>query len=343
VTNPLVRRAHHLADAVLFPAALAVDETGRIPDSHWQALADAGLYGIAAPAELGGPGLELGELIDIVELVASGDLATAFTWVQHHGALASLSGSANVPLRDEFLPGLLSGRTRAGVAYAGAVPVPPRMRAESVDGGWRLSGHAPFVSGWGVIDVLQMSAADVATGDIVAGLVAAEPAQGISAVTPQRLFVADATRTVSLDVDGLFVPFDRIVSRITRTDFMANQNFGARLNGTLPIGIVRRCMALLDAAGRPAEAAAIRRAADEVRARLDAGLGDAHRLLAARAEAAELAVHAAAALVASEGGSAILRSSPAQLLARNATFTLVAASRPELKNVLVQRFSTLAE
>jgi alkylation response protein AidB-like acyl-CoA dehydrogenase len=343
VSTPLVALAHEIADEVLFSAALDVDATGVIPDTHWRALAESGLYGIAAPAELGGPGLEFADVVEILEIVASGCLATAFTWVQHHGVLAALSVSPNTELRDGLVPELMAGRTRGGVAFAGAVPVPPRMRAERVDGGWRLSGHAPFVSGWGIIDVLQVSAGDVDSGDIVAGVIPAEQAPGITGVTRQSLFVADATKTVSLDVDGLVIADEAIVSRVTRAKFMANQNFGSRLNGTLPLGVVLRCAALLDAGDRMDAAQALRDDADGIRRRLDAGLGDSAALLDARAEGAELAVRAAATLVANDGGSALLTSSPAQLLARDAMFTLVAASRPELKRSLVQRFSRCRE
>ncbi len=335
----LVERAHDIADNVLFPAALEVDRSGRIPDSHWEQLAAAGLYGIAAPAEFGGPGLDLPDIIEILEAMAGGCLATAFTWVQHHGMLASLAVSGNTALREEYLADCAAGRVRGGVAFAGAVPVPPRMRAERIDGGWRLAGHAPFVSGWDVIDVIQISAVDVASGDIVAGLVAAKPQPGITAVSAQQLFVADGTRTVSLDVESLTIPDERVVSRVTRAEFMANQNFGSRLNGTLPLGIVRRCTRLLDDAGQSEAATALRAHADQVRGRLDSGLGDGALLLEARAEGAELAVRAASTLVAAGGGAAILRSAPAQLLAREAIFTLVAASRPELKRSLVSRFA----
>lgn len=342
MTRLLVERAHDIADTVLFPHAVEVDATSRIPDTHWRALADAGLYGIAVSPEFGGPGLDLTDVTEILEVVASGCLATSFTWMQHHGVMAALSASSNVPLREDILPQAAAGDTRCGVAFAGVVPVPPRMRAERVEGGWRLSGHAPFVSGWGVIDLLQVSAGDVDTGDIITGIVAASEQQGITTVTPQPLSVADATQTVSLDVDGLVIADDRIVNRVSRADFMANQNFGSRLNGTLPLGVARRCAALLDAAGEAGAASAILRDADGIRQRLDAGLGDSVALLAARAEGAELAVRASAALIAGTGGSGILRGSAAQLLARDAMFTLVAASRPELKRSLVTRLSRQA-
>jgi alkylation response protein AidB-like acyl-CoA dehydrogenase len=338
-TARLVAAAHDIADGVLFPASVEVDRTGTVPTGHWQRLAESGLYGIAAPAQLGGPGLGLPQLVEILETLAGACLATTFTWVQHHGMVAALAASPNTALRDEVLPEVVAGRIRGGVAYAGAVPVPPRVRAERVDGGWRLSGHAPFVSGWGIIDLLQISAGDITTGDIVAGVIPAKSQAGITNVSAVPLFVADATRTVSLDIDGLLIRDDRIVSRVSRPDFMANQNFGSRLNGTLPLGIAGRCTRLIDALGHGDAAMALQAKADAVRARLDAGMTDSAELLAARAEGAELAVRAAGALVAATGGPALTISSPAQLLARNATFTVVAASRPELKELLVGRFS----
>lgn len=339
MTTRLIENARRIADDILFPAALEVDRSGVIPDTHWTALADAGLYGIAAPAEFGGPGLPFDGIVDILEVMAGGCLATAFTWVQHHGMLRSVATSGNGALRDDIVPGAIAGRIRGGVAYAGAVPVPPRMRAERIDGGWRLSGHAPFVSGWGIVDVIQFSAGDVETGDIVAGIVGARDQPGITAVRPQQLFVADASRTVSLDVDGLVIPDERIVSRVTRAEFMAAQNFGSRLNATMPVGLVGRCARLLDAAGEPGAAAALQTIADGIRGRLDAGLADPATLLEARADGCELAVRAASALVAAGGGPALLRSSYPQLLARWAGFTLVAASRPELKRKLVGRLA----
>jgi alkylation response protein AidB-like acyl-CoA dehydrogenase len=342
VNRLLVDRAHEIADTELFPRAVEVDRTSRIPQTHWQSLADAGLYGIAVAAELGGPGLDLVDVTEILEVTASGCLATAFTWMQHHGVMAALSASTNTPLREGILPGAAAGRIRCGVAFAGAVPVPPRMRAQRIQDGWRLSGHAPFVSGWSIIELVQISAVDTDSGDVIAGIVPAKAQPGITTVTPQSLFVADATRTVSLDVDGLVIPDDRIVNRVTRADFMANQNFASRLNGTLPLGVARRCAALLDVAGEADAAAAIRRDTDDIRGHLDAGLGESGLLLDARAEGAELAVRASAVLIASAGGSGILRSSVAQLLAREAMFTLVAASRPELKRSLVGRFSQRA-
>jgi len=121
---------------------------------------------------------------------------------------------------------------------------------------------------------------------------------------------------------------------------MSNQTMGSRLNATMTFGIIRRCVQLLDETGHQQPAAALRSRAAGIRRRCDAGLSDAAVLLAARADAAELAVRAASALIAAAGGPGLLNSAPAQLLARQAMFTLVAASRPELKALLIDRLST---
>ena len=83
----------------------------------------------------------------------------------------------------------------------------------------------------------------------------------------------------------------------------------------------------------------LRERADVVRTALDAGMADATALLAARADAAALALDAAAALVSADGGRGVVRGSDSERLFREAAFVLVAASRPELKTALLHRFS----
>jgi alkylation response protein AidB-like acyl-CoA dehydrogenase len=327
-------RLRALADDVLFPAALEVDRSGVVPRSHWDRLAAEGLYGLADPAL----GLELPEIVEGIEVMSGGCLATAFTWFQHHGVVFTLSFSENTALRNELLADLTSGRIRAGVAIAAVLAEPPRVRATRVDGGWSLSGDVPFVSGWGVIDLLQVSGVDD-EDTVVSGLVAAEDQPGIAAVHPVDLVAANATATVRLELDGLFVADDRVTGRLPLPIVLANQAFGVRLNGAVPLGLVRRCCRLLRDEGAADAAASLEAEGDEIRDRLDAGMADPAALLDARADAALLAVRAASALVAAVGGRALDRSHHAQRLAREATFTLVASSRPAMRATLVDRLT----
>jgi alkylation response protein AidB-like acyl-CoA dehydrogenase len=335
----LLERVRSLADELLFTEAIEVDRRGVVPETHWKRLADEGLYGLATPPELGGPGLALPEIVEVLEIMAGGCLATTFTWIQHHGVVMSLVGTSNTGLRDELLTTMASGEVRGGVAFAGVIPDPPRMRAMRVEGGWRLTGDGPFVSGWDIIDVLQISAGDVETGDVIGGVVEAREQPGITSVERLPLVAADATNTVSLRVDDLFVPDDRVASRVPRPEFLANQIFGARLNGALPLGLVRRCVRLLQSAGQDEVAARFDAECCAVRDRLDAGLADPTQMLSARAAGSQLALRAAAALVTAHGGPSLIRTGHPQRLAREALFTLVAASRKELKTMLIESLS----
>ncbi len=138
--------------------ASATDRGDSIPQSHFDHLAALGLYGAFAPIELGGLGLSLAHLSDIVEELASACLATTFVWIQHFRLLAAaldLNAPAIVgDLRDEIVRGQITG----GIALTGLQPGPARLTAAPARDGWTLDGEAPWVSGWGLVDRLVVAA-----------------------------------------------------------------------------------------------------------------------------------------------------------------------------------------
>jgi alkylation response protein AidB-like acyl-CoA dehydrogenase len=265
----LLDRAAALADDVLQPAAAEVDASGMIPPSHFAALAGAGLYGLALA--------EPAALPAVTEVLAGGCLATTFTWMQHHGPVRTLAA-----LGDPRLAEATSGGLRCGVALAGAVPDPPLLWATREDGGWRLDGHAPLVTGWGLIDLVQVAVRDVATADapdeeagIVTALLDARAAPGLTA-RPLALLAADASRTVALRFDGVHLPDELVSGLTTRSAFLAGMTASARVNGALALGVAGRCVRLIAATGRPdAVVERLRTELDAARAELDAALAAA--------------------------------------------------------------------
>ncbi|WP_433786174.1 acyl-CoA dehydrogenase family protein [Actinomycetospora sp. CA-101289] len=339
--SDVLDRAREVAGAVLLPAADEVDATATIPATHFRALADAGLYGLAAPPEAGGPDIGLDEFLAVVETLAGACLTTTFTWMQHHGTVRGLAGTTNATLRERHLADAVRGRTRCGVAFAGAIPQPPKLWATAVEGGWRLDGVAPLVTGWGLVDLLQVSARDAATADaddeharVVALLVPAHAADGVT-VHPLDLAAANGSRTVRLDVDGWFVGDDAVVAVRSRAEFLAGMLGSARTNGCLALGVAGRCAAMVAEAGEAVAAAALREALDAARDDLDAALAEPTAMPAARAAASALAVRAAATLTVAVGSRAMVARHPTQRLAREAAFTLVAAGRPEIRAELL--------
>jgi len=337
----MLERAGAIADAVLFPAALDVDAAGVIPRSHFDLLAEEGFYGLAGQPEHSGIEVDFPSFVSILETLCGGCLTTTFTWIQHHSVVRSLTRTRNVDLQEKYLGATIRGQMRGGVAFAGAIPRPPRLWATSPEGGWLLNGEAPFVSGWGIIDVLLIAARDTAggpQGTIVSGLVDAVAGDGIT-VEELRLIAAQGSNTVRLRFEDYFLPAEKVLAEVSHADFLANQHISARLNGCLAMGIAGRCIRMIGEAGQPEVASRLHTAQDAIRDRLNTALADPPAMPTARAAASELVYRAAGALVAAVGSSGILQRRHAQRLVREATFTLVAAGRPEVKNALLTLLS----
>jgi alkylation response protein AidB-like acyl-CoA dehydrogenase len=327
--------ARRLADELLFPDAMRVDRLDVLPAAHLDALAAAGLYGAPAPSEAGGLGLDLRELSGVTEELASGCLATAFVWVQHFGLLMTLAvGGAPAALRDRWLESACQGKTRGGITLTGLIPGPPLLRARPADGGWRLDGTAPWVTGWGLINLVLA----VARGpdDTVVTLVMDAAAQPGLAVSRQRLSAVDASVTVRLGFDGVVIPDERFVGREPFDPAASLQPAGLRINGSLALGVARRCSRLLGPGPLDDELAACR---DRLDAALEAG---AAPMAGARAAASELAIRASAALAVRNGSNSITVDQHAQRLAREAVFLLVFGSRPGIKSALLRRLGATA-
>ncbi|MBB3677629.1 acyl-CoA dehydrogenase family protein [Modestobacter versicolor] len=319
-----VARARALAEELLFPSAAVVDAAGAVPRSHLDAIADAGLYGLTGPADAGGLDADPGTVAAVVEELASGELSTAFVWLQHLGVAGALRDGPE-PLREAFLADLCAGRRRGGVALQAALrPGPAAVRVRTDGDGLVLDGTVPWVTGWGHVDLLLVAARDAAD-DVVFALVDAVGSATL-AVAPQRMVAVTASATVELRLDGHRVPAGRVVGTVPLADIRAGDAAGLRPNGSLALGLVARCARLLGPSPLDGELAG-------ARARLDAATPE--ELPAARAAASALAHRAAGLLVVSTGSSAVHSGAHAERLAREALFLLVFGSRPAIRAALV--------
>ena len=236
--------ARGLADDLLFPDAMRVDGLDVLPPAHLDALAALGLYGAPVPAGDGGLGLDLEAYCAVVEELASGCLTTTFVWLQHRGLVMTLAaGGTPATLRDRWLGPACRGQVRGGIALGGLMPGPPRLRARPDGGGWRLDGDAPWVTGWGLIDLLLV----VARGpdDSLVSLILDAAAQPGLAVTRERLGAVNASVTVRLGFDAVFVPGERLAGQEPFDPAQSLRPDRMRVNGSLALGLVRRCARLL--------------------------------------------------------------------------------------------------
>ena len=312
----------------LWSQAGAVDAAPVVPASHLSALAEAGLYGVYAPVAEGGLGLDYGQVCAVVEELAAACVATTFLWAQHLRLLgAVLSPKTPAPWREEVRDEVISGRCKGGVVLTGLMPGPVRLAAEPEGHGWRLQGEAPWVSGWGIVDRLFVVARgpDNTTVEFDMG---AREHPGLS-VAPARLAALNATSTVSLRFEAVFMGAEQVLG-VHPYEEAHQASEGLRLNGSFALGVAKRCCALLGPSGLDSELIARREQLDTA---------SAEDMAAARAAACELAVRAAHALTVSRGSRAALAGDVAERSSREANVLLVFGSRPAIKTELLRRLN----
>lgn len=326
----VIALATELADEVLYPNAIEVDTGARAVAKNLDLLAERGLYGGMLPREAGGLGIGFPTASLVAEILASGCLSTTVILGQHQGITATLATQGTDAQRQRWLPGLASGALRTGAAFTGAIPGPARLTVRDTPSGIRLTGTAPWVSGWGLINLLGVAARD-ADDNIRWLLVDAEESPTLR-VTQQQMLAANASQTVVVDFTDHPVPQDRVITTTTQAAHRAGEPFTKRLNGALVLGVARRAVALLDDPKWVAEL-------DTVRTDLDA-MAD---IDAARAKAGEFAVRAATATVVQAGGRGVLADAHPQRLLREAGLMLVFSSRPAIQQAILTSLSRSVE
>ena len=316
----LLAAARRIADEELFPRALETDERGSVPLEELECLREAGLYGIFSPTEVGGSAVDMPTRYLIQEALAGGCLTTAFVWQQHAGAAAA-AAATHGPMRSRA-SAMAAGEVRGGVAFAHLVrPGPPILTATPDEGGWRFNGVAPFVTGWGHIDLVLTAARH--EDRIVWALLDAHDAPTL---VSRRLELAaiDSSDTYGLRFEDHPVSGTDVTSIVDFAGWFAGYQMGLRANGSLALGVTARCLRLLGPSALDHELDAARELLDTV---------PHEEMPTARGNIGALGVRAAGALIASIGGAAMFRSHHAQRLAREALFLLVQGQTPEIKEI----------
>ena len=322
--DAVLTRATALADEVLFPNALATDAADVVPVERLDALAEGGFYGLFAPPEVGGLGADPPTMALTIEILASGCLTTTLVWMQHFGLLGNVVFGPD-PLRERWSEDAARGRVRGGIAFGGLLPGPPVLTATPAEGGWTLDGFAPWVSGWGRIDLVHVAARGP-DDTVVNVVIDAVEGDGVTAER-QRLAALDASATVRLDFASVRVPEERLLS-IQPYDPAASLGASLRLNGSLALGVARRCCALIGSSPLDDELVTRRTALDTA---------EPDEMAAERAAASAFAMRAATALMVHVGSRSVLQDEHAQRIAREAMFLLVFGNRPMIRTALLDQ------
>lgn len=242
----VVASARWVADQVLAPAAEQTDQAVLVPRSNLDALARAGLFGIACahPGAGEGPPRQ-GPMRQVQELLAGACGATYFVWAQHHSPVRMLQATSNAALADRWLEPLCRGEQIAGVAFAYLRrPGPPALSAERTSSGWRVNGTAPFVTSWGLADAFLVAAVSAA-GELVWFWLPGRATDSVLPSPPLALSVLQATSTVALRLADLWVPDGQVVRVEALDTWRARDRAATARPPAAALGLAERCCRLL--------------------------------------------------------------------------------------------------
>ncbi|MFG3309793.1 acyl-CoA dehydrogenase family protein [Streptomyces wuyuanensis] len=132
--NDAIAAAHRAAQALLpklKAQAAETDNSARFPVEAVKQLRTNGLMGLLVPQKYGGSGGDLGDLVALASLLASGCMSTAMIWAMHCQQVDCIVRFGSAQLLDDLLPRIASGEI-----YLASVTTEPGK------GGHLLSGRA---------------------------------------------------------------------------------------------------------------------------------------------------------------------------------------------------------
>ncbi len=150
------------------------DRAGRFPTEKWNDLAGWGFFGLAAPEDLGGAGLDRMTALLVTEGLGEGCIDGGLVFsavVQAWVIVPVLLRFGSEQQKRRYLPGLMSGSTVGALAIteadSGSDAFAMRTRAErSADGGWLLRGSKTFTTNGPIADLIVCFARTGAGGSL---------------------------------------------------------------------------------------------------------------------------------------------------------------------------------
>ena len=146
--------ARFAADRIA-PLAARIDAEDSFPRELWPEMGALGLHGITVEEEWGGLGLGYLEHVVAVEEVSRASASIGLSYGAHSNLCVNqIRRWGSQAQKDRYLPKLVSGEHVGSLAMseagAGSDVVSMKLRADRVEGGWRLNGtkfwitNAPF-------------------------------------------------------------------------------------------------------------------------------------------------------------------------------------------------------
>jgi alkylation response protein AidB-like acyl-CoA dehydrogenase len=262
ITNPTDPALDDLCRCLLDHGS-ELDKTGHWPAEQLDLCGRAGVFRWFLDPVWGGFGWSDEDVVRGYLALSSACLTTTFIITQRTGACRRIAGSDNDRLKQQLLPGLAEGQSFATVGISHLTTSRrhlhrPVLTAERIDGGFRLNGFSPWVTGAHAAQHVVVGAAMI-DGDQPTGeqLLVALPTElpGVTAAPAAQLVGVTASHTGALRLDGVEVADEWAIAGPMENVMAAGigAGTGGHETSTLAIGLARAAIRFIaaESAQRP--------------------------------------------------------------------------------------------
>lgn len=338
--SEVLDRAERFLREEVAPLAVEIDRDEAALRQALAGLGREGLLALKRPWDFGGPALPEIEFRHFQVAVARTSGALGFLQTQHQSAASLIAKGSNEGLKSSLLPLMADGSRLVGVGFSQLRRSgPPLVVAENVQGGYRLTGKVPWVTGHGFFQEF-LAAGELPDGRAVLGLVPLEDSEGVTVGPRMRLSAFEVANTVAVDLDSRFVPDAGVAGVQPRGWVQENDMLNVVLQGYFALGCALAASDLVLKAAERKSSERLHAAhgqlvalADSLRAEMDvvaaSNVGPPVKLKA-RARAIALAAKAAHVAIAAGGGGSVARDAPEGRVYREAMVYTVSAQTPDI-------------
>lgn len=221
--NMIRESAARFADEQIAPLAAKCDAEDWFPRDLWPAMGELGLHGITVEEEWGGLGLGYLDHVIAVEEVSRASASVGLSYGAHSNLCVNqIRRWGTQEQKDKYLPKLVSGEHVGSLAMsevnAGSDVVSMKLRADKVDGGYRLNGTKFWITNSAYADTLVV----YAKTDMDAG------SKGITAFIIEKDF---AGFSIGQKIDKMGMRGSPTAELVFEDCFVPEENIMGPLNG----------------------------------------------------------------------------------------------------------------
>ncbi len=212
---------HKYAKEQIAPIAADVDSSNIFPRQIWPDMGALGLHGITVAEEYGG--INMGYLAHTiaVEEVSRASASVGLSYGAHSNLCVNqLHRWGNAEQKAKYLPKLVSGEHLGSLAMsepgAGSDVVSMRLKADAVDGGYRLTGNKMWITNAPTADTLVVYAKTDPNGGSkgISTFIITPDMKGFSTAQKLDKLGMRGSDTCELVFEDCFVPAENVLGKI---------------------------------------------------------------------------------------------------------------------------------